>query len=101
MTTMENMFNSASAFNQQLCWKLTGKIITNMFTGSNGASIIVCYVFNDKATLVWVVDETATAATYGVFGQEIGNWNVGSVATMQNMLMYSITNCVGILLARL
>ena len=39
---MENMFSGASAFNQQLCWNVTGKTVTNMFTNSNGASIIDC-----------------------------------------------------------
>jgi len=36
------MFLSASSFNQQLCWNVTGKYVTDMFTGTNGASVIVC-----------------------------------------------------------
>ena len=36
------MFQNASAFNQQLCWDLTGKTTTDMFTGTDGASAIIC-----------------------------------------------------------
>ena len=41
VTDMSNMFKSA-AFNQQLCWDVTGKDVTNMFAGTDGASAIVC-----------------------------------------------------------
>jgi len=42
ITDMSHTFYGASSFNQQLCWDVAGKIVTEMFTGTNCASIIVC-----------------------------------------------------------
>ena len=43
VTTVFAMFHFASVFNQQLCWDVTGKVgATSMFSGTNGASTIVC-----------------------------------------------------------
>ena len=39
---MKDTFHDATAFSQQLCWDVTGKNVENMFTGTTGASTIVC-----------------------------------------------------------
>ena len=42
VTDMMQMFFNAASFNRQLCWDVSGKTVTDMFTGTNGAATIVC-----------------------------------------------------------
>jgi surface protein len=109
VTTMQNMFNGATAFSQTLCWDTTSKTITDMFTGtSNGKTgdLLSDNAIFQTACTDWVTDSTEAKTKYGnikfwdtstvtdmssafrdatSFNDDISGWNTGSVTNMASV----------------
>ena len=49
------MFLQATAFSQELCWDVSGKTVTNMFDGTNGATTVVCSPSSSPSGLPTIV----------------------------------------------
>jgi surface protein len=109
VTTMQSMFNGATAFSQTLCWDISGKTTTDMFAGTgSGGSVGEALTDSNFQTAcdAWVSNPTTATATYGnikfwntgavtnmdfafqskgSFNDDISLWDVSSVTTMRNM----------------
>ncbi|WDF46201.1 BspA family leucine-rich repeat surface protein [Chryseobacterium sp. KACC 21268] len=84
VTTMQNMFYGASAFNRNIGnWNVAN--VTNMYAMFYGASSFNQNIGN------WNVSKVTSMAfmlnSASSFNQNIGSWNVGNVTTMQSMFL--------------
>jgi surface protein len=124
VTTMQSMFNGATAFSQTLCWTIPGGAdVTDMFAGSSGSidgtGTGICLLLTNTnfktACDAWVGGDTATYGlikdwkTYAVtdmsnafngatsFNDDISAWDVSSVTTMELVSNEPTACCFGAL----
>jgi surface protein len=81
VTNMASIFKGATAFTQTLCWDISGKTITSMFTSSGGSIGEALTDANfQTACDAWVSDSTTATDTYCT----IQFWDTSDITDMSN-----------------